>query len=456
MVQAAANHVSNVPLSAATGWVKMAVSTVTTNSSSSPAKRRTPVLLALLGIGLTHTSVIFGINLSLADLVIPILLLGAVFASRLYIPTWPTAFFILISVVGISIAGFITPQLVAITPNMNDVLTDYVKLVTSFLYLVLGVNIARAKQAEGVLRVFALAAAAIGLFILLQLSVPGVPRIESMFFHEIRARGFMNDPNYFAVTQTAALAVLWHDRAVSRKIRYPALIILAVSVVFSGSKTGLLTMLVFFTWRLISSVLNTSKEQSMRSRIWPLSLVPALLSGMLVLLANPTWRYDLATRMEQVPALDRLAPLLIDFNTGIQADGSGRDSAWDNALNIIEMFPLTGIGIGTYADVNAVVNGNTVLAHNTFLQIATEWGLVLAAVFFAGVVLLFFKRPTTSINIPLWHTTRDAVLVLLVGSIGLSLNNSRLFWLALGILIAGHIFSASTKPDPKLTQLEER
>ena len=427
---------------------------VASNPSPTPS-RRIPLILLCLGIALNHTSVVFGINLSAADLITVLLLLVIVLTSKLYSPIGPTVFFIALSILVLLVGGFVTPNVLPISVTTSDVLTDYIKLLTSFCYLLVGFNIARVERAKIVLRAFSLTAALLGLTAVVQSGIPGMPRIEAMFYGEYRFRGLMNDPNYFAVIQLAALAILWHDTSVTRKIRYPALVILSASVLASGSKTGAIALLVFFMWRIFAGILVPSRTKSAGRRLGAIVLVPGLLAGIIVLLADPAWRIDLAARLDQVPALSRLAPLLLDFQSGVEMGGSSRDSAWNNALAIIELSPLTGIGVGTYLETSAVTTGTPVLAHNTFLQIAAEWGLVFAALFFVGVVILIMKRPPDSADIRLWSSTRDAILVMLVGSIGVSLNNARLFWFTLGIILAIHVFSALPQRASQSADLEE-
>lgn len=420
-----------------------------------PAIRRAPLVLLCFGIALNHTSVIFGLNLSVADVLAVILLILTALTTRLYIPTGPTIFFIALSVLVILVGGFVTPNVLSIPLTTSDVLSDYLKLFTSFCYFLLGVNIARTHQAKVVLRAFSLTAAIIGLIAVLQTGIPGMPRFETMFYGEYRFRGFMNDPNYFAVIQLAALALLWHDKGIIRKIRYPALIVLSTSVLSSGSKTGAIAMLVFFVWRLLAGLLNQSQHRTAASRIASAGLGLPILCGIIILTADPAWRFELATRIEEIPSLSRLAPLLVDFQSGVASGGSSRDSAWNNALSLIELSPLTGIGVGTYLEASSVVTGTPVLAHNTFLQIAAEWGLVFAAIFFVGVLFLVVKRPRTHTDLAQWSSTRDAILVMLVGSIGVSLNNARLFWFVLGITLAVHIFTGTIRKTSKTTYLEE-
>lgn len=434
----------------------MARSAALANDRRRTSFQPAPLLLFCLGIAFNHTSVIFGINLSAADVFAVMLLFLILLASRLYIPIAPTIFFIALSVLVILVGGFLAPEWLPISLTTTDVLTDYVKLLTSFCYFILGVNIARTHQATIVLRAFALTAAVVGLAAIVQSGIPGMPRIEMMFYGEYRFRGLMNDPNYFAVIQLAALAILWHDTNVARKIRFPALVVLSTSVLASGSKTGAIAMLVFFIWRLLAGILLPSGQRTVTKRITSVSLIPVTLAGIIILTADPVWRINLAARLDEIPALSRLAPLLVDFQSGVEMGGSSRESAWNNALSMIEISPLTGIGVGTYLEASSVVTGMPVLAHNTFLQIGAEWGLVFAAIFFTGVLILLLKRPPTDANVQLLASTRDAMLVMLVGSIGVSLNNARLFWFTLGIVLAVHIFSATSQKKSKTAYCKEK
>lgn len=423
-------------------------STLAVDHRPPTAFRRAPLLLFLLGITLNQTSVIFGINLSIADLFAFLLLLIMVLTARMYVPLGPTVYFLALSILVITMGGFVLPNVLMIEQSYTDVLTDYTKLVTSFGYFLLGVNIVRAGQARIVMRSFAFMAVVIGAIGAVQTMLPTLPRLEFMFHWEIRFSGLMNDPNYFSLIQLIALAILWHDPGIARSIRYPALVVLAASVLASGSKTGLLTLLILLVWRMFHTIFASPNRGRYVSpyRAVLIGLMICLPILVVMVMLDTSMRMSLVAGLDQIPAMSRLTPLLLDFETGIAADGSGRDSAWLNAMPIIGLFPLAGVGVGTYLGIAAQFSDEPVLAHNTYLQIAAEWGLVFSGIFLVWVGILLLRRPSPGANVSLWNSSRDALLVLLIGSAGISLQNSRLLWLFIGMLLAVHLFSKVRQP----------
>ena len=111
--------------------------------------------------------------------------------------------------------------------------------------------------------------------------------------------------------------------------------------------------------------------------------------------------------------------------------------------------------MGTYLEVAHALTGGAVLAHNTYLQILAEWGIPLALALFTGIAAVTARRPPDPERRALWGIGSTALLVLLVGSMGLSLNNSRVFWVLLGVTAATHLLSrpadspASPSGDPR-------
>ncbi len=77
----------------------------------------------------------------------------------------------------------------------------------------------------------------------------------------------------------------------------------------------------------------------------------------------------------------------------IDASPIGRLAIWRETLHIIRDFPIAGTGAGTFADAMFVYQriGNEVLfnhAHNEYLQLLTEGGVILLIAALAGCVLL--------------------------------------------------------------------
>ena len=79
------------------------------------------------------------------------------------------------------------------------------------------------------------------------------------------------------------------------------------------------------------------------------------------------------------------------------------------------------------------------IAHNTYLQLFAEWGIPLAIVFFIYVFNIIFNAYSKSKN-EFEKVLSVSVGIMLFGSLAISLNNMRLFWLFLGFLVARHYF----------------
>jgi O-antigen ligase len=76
-----------------------------------------------------------------------------------------------------------------------------------------------------------------------------------------------------------------------------------------------------------------------------------------------------------------------------QAEAVGRLTIWKETLRIIRAFPLFGTGQGTYADTMFVLQqaARPVLfnqAHDEYLQLVTEGGVIMLVIVIAGLVLL--------------------------------------------------------------------
>ena len=138
-----------------------------------------------------------------------------------------------------------------------------------------------------------------------------------------------------------------------------------------------------------------------------------------------------------IPAFTRVQQLFTDFDAAISGNGSERDSTWTAALQIIQHSPVIGIGIGTYMNIASGMFDAKDIAHNTLLQLSAEWGIPLAFVFFAYVFYLLGKATNNRMcNAETNYIIRDIIIILLVGSMAISLNNARVLWLLLGALVS--------------------
>jgi O-antigen ligase len=138
-----------------------------------------------------------------------------------------------------------------------------------------------------------------------------------------------------------------------------------------------------------------------------------------------------------IPALARIELLFTDFSSAFSENGSGRNITWKVALQLIQLSPVIGIGIGTYSNIAIELFHQSDISHNTFLQLSAEWGIPLAFIFFIYVFFIlgsatFTRKPNWDHNLIL----RDIIIILLIGSMAISLNNARILWLVLGALVS--------------------
>ena len=96
-----------------------------------------------------------------------------------------------------------------------------------------------------------------------------------------------------------------------------------------------------------------------------------------------------------------------DFQLGLQSRGSNRLAAWSIRVGVISLSPTVGIGVGTYVQVSRIVGGR-VLAHNTFLQLVSEWGVVLTAILFSWAAVLLLREAQLDRFVP--YCGRDETL----------------------------------------------
>lgn len=416
---------------------------VDATAAHSPSDVLITALIIAFGVALNHSSVILGFNLSLADPIAALLALAFIAARRMWVPPAPLLFFLLLSVHQIAVAVFLTPRWTHAPLPYTAIVDDYLKLAAMFLCLLLGMQIIRAGRTRLLLRAYITGSVAVSTIAVASIALPALTSLGDVFYGGFRFQGFTNDPNYFAVMTVAALAALWYDTEIRAHLRVAASVILIGGVLLSASKTGAIALALLVIWRILG--LHTAEDGAPRPRRFAIP-VAVLGATSIALLLTPSSGIggSLAEIVARTPALERLAPLLTDFDAAIGAGGSERGDAWAVAVAIILFSPFLGVGVGTYLTVAERISGNEVLAHNTYLQIAAEWGLVFAIVLFVLIARYTLLRPSSASHRAAWAISSNALLVLLVGSLGLSLNNSRLLWVLFGVTIAAHLLSRPT------------
>jgi len=349
------------------------------------------------------------------------------------VPVVPTLFFLVTSIIVLSIAVFYVPNKFEFCPDITGVISNYIKLVASFIYFIIGFNLARLNFTENIINWFSIGALIMGV-VATVFTIFNVKLFSNLLFDNgIRFKGLMGDPNYFSILQICAISYYIGTNKKKKGFKCIIVFFLLMSILVSGSKTGVITLLMYFlVLKPIDKLLNLHiKVKTIITSILIITLI-----ALIVLIFSYKINNLLIYISQRIPALDRVIVVFTDFNSAVTGNGSGRDVTWGAALKIIELSPLIGVGVGTYTGIsNQLWNVNTV-AHNTYLQLSVEWGLPLAVTFFLYVYFIivkvsFVKSTRTEHNIIL----RDMIFAFLIGSFAISLNNARMFWMFLGAFL---------------------
>ncbi len=240
-----------------------------------------------------------------------------------------------------------------------------------------------------------------------------------------------SDPNTFAATTLFMLPFTWELLQLSRKLRWKVffLLHLALSVVVvlkTGSRGGLIALLLFAGWAVF------------RSRRRSRTLVVMLIAGSVIV---ATLSAQLVMRYETI-----LHP---ELNRSATESAEGRIAGLKRGYALFLRRPLTGIGPGcfTVADefYSRLPGIPGLQAHNLLGQALGETGLagLLSFLVFLGALLAraislarrYRAGPRRLIGATAWAVTGCVLLLLLLGMVGHNLYRYTWFWIA-GILEA--------------------
>lgn len=387
------------------------------------------VPMALL---LNQANVIFGVNTSLSDFFLFTTILFFPLKKDIRLPITVILFILVLTGSVIFTSFFWDTIHFHFYADPNAVLRGYMKIVAVFLYFTVGYNLARLGLISNILKWFSIGAVCLGCLSLLATFIT-IPFLQDIVFYGgNRFRGLMNDPNFFAVVQSTALMYFWENKSMKLKAKFINCLILILSLFASGSKTAMVLLVLIFIFKGISVVFSKNLNKQKLTLITLFVLIFAVLFFFFV-----TYFTVLLDELSQIiPSFQRVTELFTNFEGAISDSGSTRDLAWGNASQLIKFSPFIGIGIGTYSDLAMFLFGNSTIAHNTYLQLAAEWGMILTVIF---IGYLFYHMIAASYHSKGKNTNskllRDMLIPFLIGSLSLSLNNARLFWLLFGALV---------------------
>ncbi|MGG1676772.1 O-antigen ligase family protein [Neobacillus sp. NRS-1170] len=340
-------------------------------------------------------------------------------------------YFLFLSVVTVAAAIFYTPYKFGIPLDLNSTIKEYIKLAAVSMYMLGGYNFIQEKMVRLSLKWYSYAAlftGILGIFIYI-LGMKFLFRIYNFGIFD-RYNGFMNDPNYFAIIQISALPYFLRSKNISLKAKIITYAIMMLSIFLSGSKTGFITLIIYSILFGLGEVFKN--KMRLRTILFWFSaiLFLSILSVAILLIGS-----NLNLNLDKFVQFQRISLLFTNFDEAINGNGSSRLPIWMAGIHLISLSPLFGVGIGMYPAVSEKIAGIEAVAHNTYIQVYSEWGGLFATILFMYLAAILLK---VTIDKKIKNVTnfvlRDILIILLIGSIAISLNNSRMFWFFLGVL----------------------
>ncbi|WP_142433759.1 O-antigen ligase family protein [Enterococcus mundtii] len=390
-------------------------------------------IVFLIGFTINITQVILGINISVSDVFMFILLLLLLFTKSIYMTKKTTMYFIFLLIFRLLSTIQLTTWL-DISISFLPIFITFQKFIISLSYFILFISCLKinSKIQDDFFKGLKYGSFILGgLSILLYFVGPEILR-NIILFGDIRMRGFMNDPNYFAYMQICGFCI-WYLREFKYKIiNLFAVIIYPTTIFLSASKTGLVAFIFMFSILTINKIFSKQLSSASLAKLF------LIISGCLILvyIFNDSIVNNLSTFTQAVPQLDRIRIVFENFSGAITEGGSGRLYAWDTANKLIVDTNFMGIGFMDYSIVAQSITGSPIIAHNTFLQLAVEWG---AIPLFIGLVYLTIQIFYEVIKRN-WIVVA-LVLTTIIFSFSISLQNARILWILLAILFANASFS---------------
>jgi hypothetical protein len=261
-----------------------------------------------------------------------------------------------------------------------------------------------------------------------------------------RFRGIMANPNAIGMMGILFLPLLLSRyMRRSRTLDLVILILIAGSVVLSGSRNGVLAASISTLYLLL------------RARAWKAGIAIAALTAILYLAMTSYISFkDVAVTR----GIARLA------ESDSLKTGGGRIEAWNVAIPIIKQEPVFGHGFGTE---ELIFRGKRfrrhvgAYVHNSYLGLAYQLGLLGVALLFVPLIGLFISRQFARGTVPVRTVGYEAMLL---GGIAASFLESWIysvgnafafpFWICVMLLLRASQFRAPQKASDQLSQTHTR
>jgi len=236
-----------------------------------------------------------------------------------------------------------------------------------------------------------------------------------------RASGFCDDPNYFALLTLIALPIVWYHRGIERRGGWTLrAVILGLSIVLSGSRSGILFLPLAYT---LAGLLLRRHLTSKAFYVLAVAII-----GMPLITAT----FDRLPECMRAVFDSRSYDELSDRNSLRQRARVARA-----ALVAVREHPIFGYGIGNV--INHPINSFHIVSHNNYLEILAETGAPGLTLYF-WLIVHFLRRLLRMSKLPDRKTASLAqhmtasLMAFLVMSASLVTYYSRIWFFLAGML----------------------
>lgn len=365
------------------------------------------------------------INFSLADLFLPVVGLLFLIRSMSCGFRWPSASAFLLNVGVLSATALVNLELTADYKSPLSALVEVMKAISLWAYFYLVVNfVDDRRDLLWALRAWVLSSAmvaALGTAGSLLYQLAGV---ETVFALQFRAQGTFEDSNLFAahIGVSFFLTLLYYFMC-NRQVRWP-LFVLPIhlgAILLSASRGSLLA---------VAAALAALAFFFSSTRIkWAVGI--SLFMGGLLVMALPNRDEWLRSN----PVTERLTTTTVDLEN---PEAKQRRGLWEVALRTWKENPWVGVGRGNYglgAGGEAQAIG---FAHNTYLGLLAETGIVGFITY--ALVVVAMAWPTFLAATSYGHAKASlllaALLVIALAGVTINIENYRGLWMLLALMEA--------------------
>lgn len=383
-------------------------------------------LLIFLAIFIQQSSVIAGVNISIGDFIAVILLLYfMIFYNEEIKFNTMIKFVLILFAYRLIVTFYFTMFESFISVELKEILASTTKFAFVALYFLLAYTVFKINKYKLVfIKAYIYSSALIGAICIIGTRLKTGIITDLFFFDEIRSKGLMNDPNYFAMTLLISLIItIKFIKNSIFKVFISAVLIAAIFT--TGSKTALIILVLLVIFYIIINILSGNILT-----IINILCLSILISIFVFVFAN--YSYFNFNFLEKLPSFGRMLSVFKNGTQSINDGGSDRSIVWMNAISLIKYSFGFGIGLLDYVHVSKLISSVNLVAHNTYLQVMVEWGLLFSVVFIGYLLYILIYLIVTNKNKRNFYLI-GIMFVLLMYFMTVSFNNSRYVAFIIGI-----------------------